>query len=72
MCNFLRAEMVAASTLATPSELSALQAFRSCPRSILLSAELTAESELSERDVLCALKHGPSMVPGAHMKLETA
>ena len=69
-CNFLSGVMVEALTLATPSELSALQALRSCPRMILLSAEVTAESKLSDLVVLCCLKH--ITMPGAEMKEKTA
>ena len=64
--------MVEAFTLATPCELSALQALRSWPRRILLSAELTAESEFSDLVVVCCLKQGPSTVAGAEIKSNTA
>ena len=38
----------------------------------MLSAELTAESEFADLVVVCCLKHGPSTVPGAEPKANTA
>ncbi len=71
-CSFCSARTVAGLILATPLEQSNLKALRSCPRSILLSAALTAPSGESDCEVDGVLKHVPRTVPGATIKLKTA
>ena len=71
-CSFRNARIVEGLILATPLEQSNLKALRSCPRSILLSAALTAESFESECEVDGVLKQVPKIVPGATIKLNTA
>ena len=71
-CTLCNASTVAGLTLATPLEQSNLKGLRSCPRSILLSAELTTESLKSECEVDGVLKQVPKIVPGATIKLNTA
>lgn len=68
----MSAEITAGVALATPKELSALAALRSCPWMILCNAELTGQPELSERETEHVLKQGPNTVPGEEMKVKTA
>ena len=71
-CKLLSAEMVAGVIFATPKELSSLEALRSWPHRIFFKAALTTQSERSECETDGILKQGPSTVPGAETKLNTA